>query len=225
MAVQQMKIVYLFSWLMVSKEKLQMKTFIIKQSFLFIITAFALSTSVYAADYPAPGNFQRGAKIWVDNCGRCHNIRGAKELRDDQWISTMFHMRIRGGLTGQETRDVLTFMLGSNTLASKTVVSDASSPASTTSTKGSGLSGKAIYSQTCIACHAAGGTGAFPGVPDFTKASGVLGKSDSVLLKHVAEGFQSQGSPMAMPPKGGNPVLTQDDVKAVLGYIRSTFGR
>lgn len=202
-----------------------MKTFTIKQFFLFIITAFALATPVYAADYPVPGNFQRGAKVWVDNCGRCHNIRGSKELRDDQWISTMFHMRIRGGLTGQETRDVLTFMLGSNTVASKTVISDASSPAPKSAGKGSGLSGKSIYKQTCIACHAAGGTGAFPGVPDFTKSSGVLSKPDSVLLKHIAEGFQSQGSPMAMPPKGGNPDLMQGDIKAVLGYIHSTFGR
>ena len=76
-----------------------------------------LSGATHAADYPAPGDFQKGAIAWADNCGRCHNIRGARELRDDQWISTVYHMRVRAGLTGQETRDILTFLQGSNTPA------------------------------------------------------------------------------------------------------------
>jgi len=75
----------------------------------------ALSASAaIAADYPEKGNFVKGAKAWADNCVRCHNLRDAKELRDDQWITTVFHMRVRGGLTGQETRDILTFLQQSN---------------------------------------------------------------------------------------------------------------
>lgn len=208
-----------------SKEKLQMKTLRIKYFLFFITTALILSTPGYASDYPAIGDFQKGAKIWADNCGRCHNIRGAKELKDDQWVSTIFHMRIRAGLTGHEARDVITFLQGSNTVASKTVISDASATKPTSQKNGVKLSGKLIYTQTCIACHAETGAGAFPGVPDFTKASGVLKKSDATLQKNISEGFQSPGSPMAMPPKGGNPNLTEDDVKSVLGYIRSTFGK
>jgi len=61
-----------------------------------------------------PGDFARGAMEWVENCGRCHNVRDPKELRDDQWISTVYHMRIRAGLTGQQTRDILTFLQESN---------------------------------------------------------------------------------------------------------------
>jgi len=75
----------------------------------------ALSASAaIAADYPEKGNFVKGAKAWADNCVRCHNLRDAKELRDDQWITTGFHMRVRGGLTGQETRDIITFLQQSN---------------------------------------------------------------------------------------------------------------
>ncbi|NOY66939.1 MAG: c-type cytochrome [Gammaproteobacteria bacterium] len=202
-----------------------MKTLRIKHFLFFITSALILSTPGYAADYPAPGDFQKGAKTWADNCGRCHNIRGAKELKDDQWISTMFHMRMRAGLTGQETRDVITFLQGSNTVASKSVISDASETKPKNQKKGPKLSGKSIYTQTCVACHSETGTGAFPGVPDFTNISGVLKKSDATLRKHITEGFQSPGSPMAMPPKGGNPSLTDDDVKSVLGYIKSTFGK
>ncbi len=60
------------------------------------------------------GDFVRGAKAWADNCTRCHNVRDPKELRDDQWKTTIFHMRVRGGLTGQQTRDIIRFMQESN---------------------------------------------------------------------------------------------------------------
>ena len=84
--------------------------------------------------------------------------------------------------------------------------------------------GKAIYSQTCIACHGANGKGAIPGVADFTAKDGSLAKSDGELLKSISEGFQSPGSFMAMPPKGGNPTLTEADVRAVISYLRAEFG-
>ncbi len=85
--------------------------------------------------------------------------------------------------------------------------------------------GKAIYSQTCIACHGANGKGAIPGVADFTAKDGSLVKSDGELLKNINEGFQSPGSFMAMPPKGGNPTLMEADVRAVLAYLRAEFGK
>ena len=84
--------------------------------------------------------------------------------------------------------------------------------------------GKAIYSQTCIACHGANGKGTIPGVKDFTAKDSPLSKSDAELFKNVSEGFQSPGSFMAMPPNGGNPTLTEADVRAVLSYLRAEFG-
>lgn len=69
---------------------------------------------VQAANFPEAGDFARGSQAWADNCNRCHHMRSAPELRDDQWITTVFHMRIRAGLTGQETRDIITFLQTSN---------------------------------------------------------------------------------------------------------------
>lgn len=60
------------------------------------------------------GDFARGAQAWVANCSRCHNPRDPKEFRDDLWKPVMYHMRIRGGLTGQDTRDILKFLQESN---------------------------------------------------------------------------------------------------------------
>ena len=70
--------------------------------------------AAFAGDFPEKGDFSRGAQAWIENCNRCHNYRDPQELRDDQWITSMYHMRIRAGLTGQETRDLITFMQESN---------------------------------------------------------------------------------------------------------------
>ena len=200
-----------------------MKTFTHLQV-VSLLTAFVLMIALpvvsQAADYPAPGDFQQGAKTWADNCGRCHNIRGPRELRDDQWITTVFHMRIRAGLTGQESRDVLTFLQGSNTSGAGAVTLVPLSKSAATA-----ISGLAIYTQTCVACHGTDGSGSLPGVPDFTGRNSPLSKSDATLLKNISEGFQSPGSPMAMPPKGGNPDLSAADIQAVLDYIREAFGK
>lgn len=81
---------------------------------MMVLAVFACASTASAADFPAAGNFANGAKAWADNCSRCHNMRGPTELRDDQWITTTFHMRLRGGLTGQETRDIITFLQTAN---------------------------------------------------------------------------------------------------------------
>jgi len=181
--------------------------------------------SVNAETYPEAGDFAKGAQAWADNCNRCHNMRDPKDLRDDQWITTAFHMRMRAGLTGQQTRDILTFLQQSNNESLAVASSTASSSDNQPQAKKSGLSGEQVYQQTCIACHGGDGSGTVPGAPNFSAAKSPLTKSDAVLLKNINEGFQTPGSPMAMPAKGGNSSLTADDIKQVLAYIRLRFGK
>ena len=66
------------------------------------------------ASDPDPMQFGRGAKAWANNCSRCHNMRDPRTLPDDQWLAAVTHMRVRAGLTGQEARDILVFLQGSN---------------------------------------------------------------------------------------------------------------
>lgn len=81
----------------------------------FLLATTSLFSTGFAAEKPdTKGDVGRGAKSWVDNCMRCHNARDPKELRDDQWITTTYHMRLRAGLTGQETRDIIAFLQMSN---------------------------------------------------------------------------------------------------------------
>lgn len=83
--------------------------------------------------------------------------------------------------------------------------------------------GKAVYDGTCIACHGPDGKGVLPGVPDFTAANSPLANPDALLQKRISEGYQAPDSPMAMPPKGGNPTLTDAQIAEVLRYMRETF--
>ncbi len=83
--------------------------------------------------------------------------------------------------------------------------------------------GESTYQSSCIACHGADGAGVLPDVPDLTATDGPLTVANEVLVKRIAEGYQSPGSPMAMPPRGGNPSLSDEDLKAVVNYMRKEF--
>lgn len=84
-----------------------------------------------------------------------------------------------------------------------------------------GPDGAALFNQTCVVCHGKNGQGAIPGVPDITRKGGPLTKSDAELAASILNGFQTKGSPMAMPAKGGNPNLTAEDIAALVGYLRT----
>jgi cytochrome c5 len=187
---------------------------------VFVITSGVWPLSGTAAEgSDRTGDPTRGARQWANNCQRCHNMRDPKEFRDDLWRPIVSHMRVRAGLTGQQARDILAFLQASNygpPLAAE--------PADA-GTEASDVDGKAVFGQTCVACHGVDGKGAIPGAPDFTASTGPLSKPDGILLRHMIDGFKSPGSPMAMPPRGGNPSLSDDDLRAALAYIRANFGK
>ena len=72
---------------------------------------------------PTPGMFapqdksypqSAGARLWAENCIRCHNIRTPASLSDRQWQIVVHHMRLRAGLTGEQQQDILRFLQAAN---------------------------------------------------------------------------------------------------------------
>lgn len=80
--------------------------------FVFLVMPLApTNAEEYAADQQQIG---RGAKAWSENCGRCHNIRDPRELKDYEWEVSVMHMRKIGNLPGEVARDIQAYLKASN---------------------------------------------------------------------------------------------------------------
>jgi len=80
---------------------------------------------------------------------------------------------------------------------------------------GGTLEGGVIYDNLCAGCHKSGAGGA----PTLTAAGmgARAGQGKDTLYKHAIEGFT--GSAGVMPAKGGNPALTDEQVKATVDWM------
>lgn len=76
--------------------------------------------------------------------------------------------------------------------------------------------GEAIYKKTCAVCHGAGIGGA-PKLGDDRDWGMRVVQGRDVLYKHAIEGFTGQKG--MMPPRGANPALSDEDVKAAVDYM------
>ena len=77
-------------------------------------------------------------------------------------------------------------------------------------------SGKATFNTTCVACHGAGVAGA-PKFGDKAAWAPHIAKGLPTLYAHALHGFS--GTKGFMPAKGGNPGLSDADVKAAVRYM------
>lgn len=83
--------------------------------------------------------------------------------------------------------------------------------------------GKKVFMGTCFACHGSDGKGLVPGTPNLRGKKSPLLQDREVLKERILKGYQSKGSPMAMPPKGGDPNLKEEDIEAVIDYMKVSF--
>jgi len=83
--------------------------------------------------------------------------------------------------------------------------------------------GRKVFESTCFVCHGSDGKGPLPGVPDLTKKDSRLLQEVELLVKHAIEGYQTPGNPLAMPPKGGNPGLSESEIRDSVAYMRAQF--
>ena len=77
--------------------------------------------------------------------------------------------------------------------------------------------GKEIFDHLCTSCHTSGVAGA-PKVGDKAKWGPRIAEGLDTLIKHATDGYHGPDGNF-MPPKGGNPALTDEQVKAAVTWI------
>ena len=79
-----------------------------------------------------------------------------------------------------------------------------------------GRDGQQVYQAACVACHGAGIAGA-PKLDDKGQWAKRIAKGVDTLYASAVNGVT--GSAGAMPAKGGNPALSNAEVKAAVDYM------
>ena len=92
-------------------------------------------------------------------------------------------------------------------------------------TSGDATAGQELFTGTCSACHGPAGEGVPNLGKDMTASEFIAGKSDEELIAFIKVGrdpsdpLNSTG--VAMPPKGGNPALNDEDLQDIVAFIRT----
>jgi len=168
-----------------------------------------------------------GEQIVQAQCSKCHETgkMGAPRMGDrPAWIKRAKqgidavtlaairghgNMPARGGmaeLTDAEFKRAVIYMFNQGT-GKKQPAPPAPAPAAAETAKG-----KAVFEATCVACHGTGLAGA-PKTGNKAAWAPRIKNGMDALYKAALHGLN------AMPPKGGNPALSDDDVKAAVDYM------
>ncbi|MBX7233460.1 MAG: cytochrome c [Caldilineales bacterium] len=91
--------------------------------------------------------------------------------------------------------------------------------------KGDATKGQELFGTTCAACHGPKGEGVTGLGKDMTTSTFIAGLADDQLLEFVKKGRDTSDpantTGVAMPPKGGNPALTDEQLLDIIAYIRT----
>lgn len=90
---------------------------------------------------------------------------------------------------------------------------------------GNATTGKTKFDGTCSACHGTDAKGIQGLGKDLTVSTFVKGQSDADLVAFIKKGRSAtdpaNSTKVDMPPKGGNPALTDQDLADIVAYVRT----
>jgi disulfide bond formation protein DsbB len=91
--------------------------------------------------------------------------------------------------------------------------------------KGDPTAGQTLFTATCSACHGPTGAGIQGLGKDLVTSDFVTGQPDDQLVSFIKVG-RGPTDPLnttgiAMPPKGGNPALSDEDLQNIVAFLRS----
>jgi disulfide bond formation protein DsbB len=85
--------------------------------------------------------------------------------------------------------------------------------------------GRTLFQQSCMSCHGPEAKG-LPGLgKDMTTSEFIKGQTDAQLLEFIKKGRPvsdpANTTKVDMPPKGGNPALTDAQLNDIIAFMRS----
>jgi disulfide bond formation protein DsbB len=91
--------------------------------------------------------------------------------------------------------------------------------------KGAPATGQTLFTATCSACHGPTGEGIQGLGKNLVASDFVAGQTDDQLLSFIKVG-RGPTDPLnttgiAMPPKGGNPALSDEDLQNIIVFLRT----
>ena len=147
-----------------------------------------------------------GAKVYNDQCARCHLPRAPWEYNDAAWDVIIHHMHVRGYLTEAERKSVLKYLQESNFRAAFV---PAVPPAEVGAEDGAAL----VARLGCQACHTIGGKG------------GTIGPSLDTLFERrdAAYVMRKLNNPTFDNPTSVMPYfgLTEAQLKAIADHLKA----
>lgn len=174
-----------------------------------VLLAFP-APSVLAQDQAV---FGRGAKVFSENCARCHQAPSPTFKTDREWRTITLHMRVVANLSRLETGDVRMFLTSSNDPSSKVRDTVARLPdlGKTPIERGRLL----VEQKNCVACHNPNSQLNAPPLQGIlSHEEGSEGEQHArAVLKDPAK--KTDNSPMP------NFNFSQGEIEAVISYLKT----
>ncbi len=109
--------------------------------------------------------------------------------------------------------------------ATRTANPSTSASAPVATAKGDVNKGKAKFNASCISCHGAEGKGITSLAPSLQTSAFLKSQTDEQLIAFIKKGRDKNDpvntTKIAMPPKGGDPSLTDSDLTDIVAYMRT----
>jgi mono/diheme cytochrome c family protein len=90
---------------------------------------------------------------------------------------------------------------------------------------GDAANGGKIFATACVACHGPEGKGVTGLGKDLTTSEWVGEQTDAQLVEFIKVGRDAthplNTTGVAMPPKGGNPAMSEQEIADIVAFVRS----
>ena len=195
--------------------------------------AVAAAPAAAPAAAAAPGAERTGQQVVAAACGKCHEsgAGGAPKIGDRAaWIqraklglNSVYQSALRGhagmparggmaDLSDAEVKRAVEYMMNSGAGAPVAAAAPAAVAAAPAAAAPAAADGKKVYDAGCVACHGAGVAGA----PKFGDKAAWAPRIKTGMDAMYTVALKGKG---VMPAKGGNPALSDAEVKAAVDYM------